>query len=165
VVIRELFPLLKQNAVRLLVYGKPYDSVYYDEILMKTRGLPADAVKFCGPYKNNFEELWKVLSSFDVLIFPSVWEENSPIVLREALLSGKPVIASNLGGVPEIVEDSMNGILFDPFKEGDLLEKTRTIMSDKDLLTRLIQSAQKIKLDSLEEHFEKVVAIYKSIIS
>ncbi len=105
-----------------------------------------------------------MLSTFDVLLFPSVWEENSPIVLREALLSGKPVIASNLGGVPEIVEDGVNGLLFDPFKEGDLLEKTRRILGDRDLLKRLIEGAQEVKLDSLENHFEKVTGIYKSII-
>ena len=164
VVIRELFPLLQQNAVSLFVYGKPYDPGYFDEIRGKTADLPADAVKFCGPYKNSFEELWKVLSTFDVLLFPSVWEENSPIVLREALLSGKPVIASNLGGVPEIVEDGVNGLLFDPFKGGDLLEKTRRILGDKDLLKHLIEGAQKVKLDSLEEHFEKVTRIYEGII-
>jgi glycosyltransferase involved in cell wall biosynthesis len=162
-VVKELVPLLQQNAVSLFVYGKPYDLDYFDEIRAKTANLQADAVRFCGAYKNSFEELWKVFSTFDVLVFPSVWEENSPIVLREALLSGKPVIASNLGGVPEIVEDGINGLLFDPFKEGDLLEKTKRILGDRDLLKHLIEGAQKVKLDSLEEHFEKVSDIYKKI--
>lgn len=164
VVVKELFPLLRQNAVSLFVYGKPYDPGYFDEIRGKTANLPDDAVKFCGPYKNSFEELWKVLSTFDVLLFPSVWEENSPVVLREALLSGKPVIASNLGGVSEIVEDGANGLLFDPFKKGDLLEKTRRILGDRELLKHLIEGAQKIKLDSLEEHFEKITSIYEDIV-
>jgi glycosyltransferase involved in cell wall biosynthesis len=51
-------------------------------------------------------EMEGVLKESDLLIFPSIWEENSPSILREAAAMGLPVIASDLAGVREIVPDA-----------------------------------------------------------
>ena len=50
----------------------------------------------------------------DVLLFPSQWTENAPLVLAEAAMEGLPVIASNLGAIPEFVEDGVTGYLVPP---------------------------------------------------
>lgn len=164
VVINELYSLLLEGNIKLIIYGKPYDLQYFNKIKKKIRQLNSNSVEFCGGYKNTFEELWKIFSTFDVLVFPSIWEENAPIVVREALLASKPVIASNLGGVPEIVKDEINGLLFDPFKEGDLLERVEKLLNDKQLLRRLVKGAHETKIDSIEEHTDKICRLYKDVL-
>ena len=59
----------------------------------------------------------------DFTIVPSIWYENFPGVLIESFAYGVPVIASNIGGIPEMVVEGKNGLLFDPGNEEDLAEK------------------------------------------
>ena len=59
----------------------------------------------------------------DVAIVPSMWYENFPGVILESFAFGVPVIGSNIGGIPEMVIEGKNGMLFNPYKEGDLEEK------------------------------------------
>jgi len=59
----------------------------------------------------------------DVTIVPSMWYENFPGVILESFAFGVPVIGSNIGGIPEMITEGKNGMLFDPYKEGDLEEK------------------------------------------
>jgi len=164
IVVKELVPLLRQKKIKLVIYGKPYDLQYFNEIKSVIAGIPSDTVKLYGGYKNSFEELWNIFSSFDVLIFPSVWEENSPIVVREALLAGKPVIASQLGGVPEIVKDGGNGLLFNPFKYGELRDKVERLSNDRELLKKLCSGALSTDIPTLEEHIDKVICLYEDML-
>jgi glycosyltransferase involved in cell wall biosynthesis len=58
------------------------------------------------------EQKEQLLASSHALLFPSVWTENSPLVIAEAMSYGLPVIASNLGAIPEFVQHDENGLLF-----------------------------------------------------
>ena len=58
------------------------------------------------------ERVAGALSSIDVLVVPSIWPENSPLVILEAFRAGLPVVASRIGGIPEVVADGENGLLF-----------------------------------------------------
>jgi len=58
----------------------------------------------------------------DVTIVPSIWYESLGRVVIESFAYGIPVIGSNIGGIPEMITEGVNGILFDPYKEGDLEE-------------------------------------------
>ncbi|MDD5760247.1 MAG: glycosyltransferase family 4 protein [Desulfobulbaceae bacterium] len=71
-----------------------------------------DAIEFCGTFPN--EQIADVLSRVDVLIVPSVWYENTPLVVYSALAARCPVIASNFPGMSEVVRDGWNGLLFEP---------------------------------------------------
>ena len=59
----------------------------------------------------------------DVTIVPSIWYEALGMVVVESFAFGIPVIGSNIGGIPEMITEGVNGMLFDPYNEGDLEEK------------------------------------------
>lgn len=78
--------------------------------LVRTRGLTG--VRFAGRVPK--ESVAALVRDHGALVVPSVWMENSPLVVHEALAAGRPVLASRRGGIPEIVEDGVTGFLFDP---------------------------------------------------
>jgi GT2 family glycosyltransferase/glycosyltransferase involved in cell wall biosynthesis len=77
------------------------------------------------------------LAAMDVLLVPSVWPENSPLVIQEAFAAGVPVIASRIGGIPELVEHNRNGLLFESGNLTDLRESLRSVTREPAMLDRL----------------------------
>ncbi len=69
-----------------------------------------------------------VLKDLDVLVHASIWEDSLPTVILEAMAMGKIVIASRNGGVPEIIDDYVNGILFNPGDIEDLAGKIEWVI-------------------------------------
>ncbi len=67
-------------------------------------------IKYFGPYEP--EELGGLMKNIDYVVMPSIWWENSPLVIQEALSFGRPLIVSNIGGMAEKVEHMINGIHF-----------------------------------------------------
>ncbi len=72
-----------------------------------------------------------------VLVFPSRWWEGFPNVLAQVMVAGKPVLASDLGAVPEIVEAGTTGLLFRPGDVDDLVAKLSDLYGDPDRCRRL----------------------------
>ena len=72
--------------------------------------------------------------SIDVLAVPSIWPENSPLVIQEAFLAGVPVVASRIGGIPEVVANGVNGLLFQPGDADDLARCLSRLVSEPGLL-------------------------------
>ena len=79
--------------------------------------------------------------SVDVLVVPSIWAEPFGYVCIEALSHGVPVIVSRAGALPEIIEPSRSGLVFEPGDAESLAACLRRLASDKDLLDRLRQGA------------------------
>ncbi len=77
------------------------------------------------------------LGSIDVLVVPSVWIENAPFVIREAFAAGIPVIASDIGGMAEMVADGRTGLLFRAGDAEDLRRAMLRLIREPDLLPRL----------------------------
>ena len=65
-------------------------------------------------------------------VFPSEWYENCPYSVMESQLYGTPVVASRIGGVPELVEDGITGELFTPGDVDDLKSKIENLWNDKE---------------------------------
>jgi glycosyltransferase involved in cell wall biosynthesis len=82
---------------------------YTASLQAAARGLP---VRFYGAFQNGSGA--DVYSRFDLLVVPSLWPENSPLVIHEAFMAGVPVVAARSGGIPELVTDGVNGVLYDP---------------------------------------------------
>ncbi|MFH8120407.1 MAG: glycosyltransferase family 4 protein [Candidatus Aenigmatarchaeota archaeon] len=89
-----------------------------------------EKIIFTGAIPRN--DLPKYYSVADLFVLPSVYEA-MPIVLLEAMACGKPLIGSNVGGIPELVKDGYNGFIFKPGDYKDLSNKIRVIFEDKDL--------------------------------
>jgi len=72
----------------------------------------------------------RILRSVDIIIHPSRLE-GVPIALLEAMACGKPVVATRVGGIPEIIEDGVNGFLVDPDDSDALASKVISLLSDR----------------------------------
>lgn len=83
------------------------------------------------------EQVAQALSSIDVLVVPSIWPENSPLVIQEAFLAGVPVVASRIGGIPEVVDDGRNGLLFRAGDSQDLARTLTRLLADPGLRAAL----------------------------
>jgi glycosyltransferase involved in cell wall biosynthesis len=94
------------------------------EALTASKGLTAH-VKILG----HREDVPDLLAATDVFVMPSLWE-GLPLALLEAMLAGKPVIASRTSGIPEAVTDGVDGILTTPGDVGELANALRGVLAD-----------------------------------
>jgi glycosyltransferase involved in cell wall biosynthesis len=120
-----------------------------------------DRVWFLGALRR--EQVLELFAAADAVLLSSVWE-NFPHVLVEALAVGTPVIATRVGGVPEIVEDGINGLLVPPSDPEALATAVRRFFADGDLRKRLSAAAERsvarfapdVVADRLEETLLRV---------
>ena len=155
----ELGKLPDLDKIEIDIHGGPKDPLYLAEIKKMTRQRFGENVRFHGGYQSA-QDINRILAKTHLLVFPSVWEENYPLVIREALLRGVPVIGSNLGGVSEIIEDGVNGFLFNPFEEGDLRLKINLVLDNPDILDVLVEGARNTRIENMEEHVTKLCDLY-----
>lgn len=97
-----------------------------------------------------------------VVIFPSVTLENAPITILEAGLFGKPVIASRVGGVPEMITDNENGFLVTPGRPSSLLDTLRKIWHNGPLLNRagLAARSRVLEVNDPKKYVNALTDIY-----
>lgn len=93
-------------------------------------------------------ELEKVIKNSRFTIIPSIWYDNLPNTALESFQYSKPVIASNIGSLPELVVNNENGYLFNPYSSKELIEKIR-LFDDEENVQRLGANSRK----RLEEKF------------
>jgi glycosyltransferase involved in cell wall biosynthesis len=91
------------------------------------------------------EALSRVLRELDVIVVPSLWYENSPNVILEAFAHRTPVIASNVGGMAELVEHGVNGLHFQIGDSRDLARQLRRIIDEPTLLGTLRRGIPPVK--------------------
>jgi len=107
-VLVEAFRGIPAEKATLRIYGSPMVFPDYAERLR--RMADPDNTSFEGLVPN--EEVGRVLADADVVVVPSLWYENSPVVIQEAFAAGVPVIASQIGALAEKVRQGENGLLF-----------------------------------------------------
>jgi glycosyltransferase involved in cell wall biosynthesis len=139
-----------ENGYSMKAYMEQKLSAYKDRVLF-TGPLSADDVK------NGY-------ASSDLCLVPSLWE-NHPTVVLEGMASGTTVVASNCGGIPEIITEGINGILFDPRKPRSIAKKVNALLADKNRRLALADNARKTLLARLKEGAvnQEVINTYRTV--
>jgi glycosyltransferase involved in cell wall biosynthesis len=95
-----------------------------------------------------------LLERSDCLVMPSICYENFPAIILEAFAAGVPVIASRIGGIPEIVNER-NGFLFSPGDKDELIAKLEQAIADRSSLARMrIQAKTDVEKYSLDKYLD-----------
>lgn len=141
------------NKIELIIYGDGAP-----EYIHKLKSI-ASEVKWRGKYLP--QEIGKVMQNIDLLVIPSLCPENAPLVAREALASKTPVIASKIGGLPEIIEDGVTGYLFDPGDIEGLKVKINEIVETPDLISKWKANMKPMK--TIEEVAKEVENLYHEV--
>jgi glycosyltransferase involved in cell wall biosynthesis len=118
-------------------------------------------VEFLG-YKTG-DELWQLIGNAQAIVAPSLWYENAPYSVIEAMGLGKIVLASNLGGLTELIEDGVNGFLFKPGIISDLSAKLEYILSHPELTKSIGEKAAATikEKNDLEKYYQTLLKIYQ----
>jgi glycosyltransferase involved in cell wall biosynthesis len=91
--------------------------------------------RFYGSYQNS--EMPRLMRSVDWTIIPSIWWENSPIVIQESFFHGRPMICSNIGGMAEKITDGIDGLHFRVGSSEDLVDRMTKALTTPELWERL----------------------------
>ncbi len=122
------------GSCQLLIYGDTSDKDGYQSQLKEQAAHDPDII-FAGSYRNR--DVGQVLSQIDVVVVPSVWYENYPVVILEAMAQQKPVVATDLGGMAEMVTHNENGLLFGVGNAAALREQLQRLLDEPGLLPQL----------------------------
>jgi len=157
------FKEIKVKNIELSIHGRLHRYFGYEYFPGLLQRLSKDdrRIGFKGEFDN--KEIGSILSGVDLLVAPSIWQENSPLVIHEAFLAKTPVIASRIGGIPELVTDGVNGLLFKPGDRGDLKRKLEYVIVNREILDKFRKNLPKIK--SIEENAQELENIYRNLIS
>lgn len=118
------------------------------------------SVEFLG-FKSG-TELEAIIKNAKLVVVPSIWYENMPNVALESFAYGKPVIASNIGSMPEVVEDGVNGYLFEPNNSDDLALKIQLLNNDAKIAAMGMKAREiVVRQYNPALHYEKLIQILK----
>jgi len=126
-----------------------------------------EAIAWMGEYRNE-NIVRDVFNYIDALVVPSIWEENSPLVIHEAQQARVPVITANMGGMSEYVHHEVNGLLFE-------FRNVQDLCSQMDFLAGDLEVAQKLgersylysssgNVPSMTQHVEILENIYRGLV-
>lgn len=160
--IRSLALLREPRNISLRIVGEDWGGVTQLRMLSKSLGVEQQ-VQFAG--RESRGELIRSYLSADVFVLPSLFEPFG-IVLLEAMAAGLPVVASRVGGIPEIVEDGATGILVQPGDATALSLALETLISDPPLRQRMGQAGRRrAEKYSWEIIIPRIREVYEEAIS
>ena len=154
---------------RLRIWGRSQGQLT-DSLKRKTENSLeiTDNIEWLEEY-NNENIVEEVFNNCDCIVVPSIWEENSPLVIHEAQHCGIPVITSDYGGMGEYVKDGVNGLTFKHRNKESLSDAMNRAVENPELVNRLGKSgylySEDGKIRSKEEHVLSLIEHYKSIIN
>jgi glycosyltransferase involved in cell wall biosynthesis len=111
-------------------------------------------------------ELEELLRKARFSVIPSEWYENCPLSGIESFASGTPVVAADIGGLPEMVDDGENGLLFEPFSVDDLSRKMHRLFAQDGLAADMGRAARAKaeKRYGAGSHMQELLALYSSVL-
>jgi glycosyltransferase involved in cell wall biosynthesis len=148
------FNLVDPKKACLDIYGGIIDRHYFRRVV--DRISPEHTVRYHGAYTHT--DLPEIFARADVAVIPSRAESFS-IVARECLHGSVPVIASNVGGMPEIIRDGENGLLFRPGDHEDLAKKLSFFVEDPERVEAL--RSRILPVRSIADDADQLEPVYR----
>ena len=153
----------EQRSIRLMLCGQPFRKRYEKEInrFIRKNDLMGTVI-YKGPVFG--EEKERIFNESDIFIFPSYFnEECFPLVILEAMSAGIPIIATRIGGIPEIIEDRISGLLINSNNVDQLAEKIKFLAMNKRISAELAKNVKnryqvKYNRDKFEERLDKLIS-------
>lgn len=143
----------------LQIYGRPSDfPSYAEQLKVLANGDPR--VHFCGAFAN--ESIGNVLAQMDILVVPSLWFENAPLVISCAQAVGVPVIGSDMAGITESIMDKDNGRIFPAGDSHRLAQIIAELAQDRMQIARMSQRARRPKTITI--YTNEVSAVYDDLV-
>jgi glycosyltransferase involved in cell wall biosynthesis len=153
-VLIKAFKMVENKKIKLKIFGRGDErDPYVKELINLAKN--DDRIEFCGTF--DYSELPKIMGGISVIVIPSSYKENFPLVMQNSLAYHKPVIASNVGGMPEVIKDDVNGFLFEQENEEHLARIIHKISQNPEILKRLkngIKLPPRIEGEAL--HYENI---------
>lgn len=130
-----------------------------------TFGYDGEHIRFTGYLSG--KPLEDAIAAARAIVLPSEWYENAPLSLIEAFAHGKPVIGARIGGIPEMIDDGVNGLLFESGNIDDLKDKLQTFLnlSDDDVMKMGKAAREKAETEyNPKVHYDKLLSVYQNAI-
>lgn len=136
-VLIDAFHRVENDTIKLKIFGRgEKNNPYTDTIISSAKN--DKRIEFCGVF--DYNDISKIMNDVSVIVIPSNYKENFPLVMQLALAFKKPVIATNTGGHPEVIKNAVNGYLFEPGSVDELSELIQKFSDDKQLITNIKKS-------------------------
>lgn len=153
---------------RLRIWGRPrgQDTESLRALAASLPGEQAQRVEWLPEYRNQ-DIMGDVFDRVDAIVVPSVWVENSPLVIHEALQARVPVITADTGGMAEYVHHEVNGLLF-KHRDADALAAQMQRLLDQPALAGTLGSrgyvqSERGDIPSIEQHVAAIEQIYTDV--
>jgi glycosyltransferase involved in cell wall biosynthesis len=146
-----------EGKAHLMVYGATDSNPKYFKYL---KSINLEYVTFAGV--SDPLNPYPTISTQDVIVVPSLWDENSPLVIHEAQAVGRPVVASKVGGIPEVIRDGVDGILVPPDDVTALADILNNLVVHPERLVEIGKQCRQPK--SIEYHAKKIEDMYLRIL-
>lgn len=140
------------------IFGNP--DVFHDytaDLRARAAGLP---VTFMGAFDRT--HVAGVYAQIDVLVVPSLWLENSPLVIHEAQMAGVPVVGARMGGIADLIDEGRTGLLYEPTSAAGLEAALRRLIADPALAAALGAAAPPVK--SIAQDASEWTAVYTDVL-
>lgn len=126
---------------------------------IKEKYTDCNNIEFVGFADDSLKK--QLLQKANALVIPSIWNENYPVTIPESFREGIPVIASNSGGLPYIITDDYDGLIFRT-EDAASLKECLVRLSDKALRNKLGDNARKAFIDKMEQKSDmmRLINIY-----
>lgn len=141
------YKLISNKDTKLLICGDGPKSEYF-----KTQVDDTNSIEFLG----HVDDINNVLQNVDILVHPT-YHEGFGLSLVEAEMFALPIIASNVGSIPEIVKDGVSGLLIPSRNVDELAKAMNTLASDQELRTSMGKAGREIFLEKFQ--FDKIVKV------
>jgi glycosyltransferase involved in cell wall biosynthesis len=149
----------KETRLRIVGDGSQRETL---QALARKLGL-SDSVEFAGWVKPH--DIAKEYAAAQMLVVPSIWPENLPTVITEALAVGRPIIGSNRGGIPELIDDGSSGFIVESGDEKALAEAIHAVLVNPRILQMMAKASHaKSRMFDDKIFVEKLLKTYQGVL-